>query len=138
MITAASISTPGYCTPLRMAGAQARRVLLDNVAQQWSVPVDELTTEPSMVVHKKSGREACPTATWSSSPRCRQTPPQITEADLKKPSQFRLIGRKDIGRTDVPSKVNGSAKYGIDVRLPGMLYASVLEAPMRRRQGRAT
>jgi len=55
--------------------------------------------------------------------------PQISDADLKKGSEFRLIGRKDIPRVDVPLKVNGEAKYGIDVRLPGMVYASVLESP---------
>ena len=56
--------------------------------------------------------------------------PKIAEADLKKPEQFKLIGRKDIGRVDVPSKVNGTAKYGIDVQVPGMVYASLLHAPM--------
>ena len=56
--------------------------------------------------------------------------PNITDADLKKPAQFKLIGRKDIGRLDVPSKVNGTAKYGIDVQIPDMVYASVLEAPV--------
>jgi len=128
MITAASISTPGYWTSLRLAGAQARRVLLDNVAQQWGVPVSELTTEPSLVVHKASNRKISygDVVKFAKVP---EQPPQMSEADLKKPSQFRLIGRSDIPRTDVPSKTNGSAKYGIDVRLPGMLYASVLEAP---------
>jgi isoquinoline 1-oxidoreductase beta subunit len=128
MITAASISTPGYWTSLRLAGAQARRVLLDNVAQQWGVPLSELTTEPSMVVHARSGRRISygEVVKFAKVPA---TPPQLTEADLKQPSQFRLIGRADIPRTDVPSKTNGSAKYGIDVRLPGMLYASVLESP---------
>lgn len=57
-------------------------------------------------------------------------PPKITEAELKQPSQFRLIGRKNIGRVDVPSKVNGTARYGIDVQVPDMVYASVLESPM--------
>jgi len=128
MITAASISTPGYWTSRRLAGAQARRVLLDNVAQQWGVPVSELTTEPSLVVHKASNRKISygDVVKFAKVP---EQPPQMSEADLKKPSQFRLIGRSDIPRTDVPSKTNGSAKYGIDVRLPGMLYASVLEAP---------
>jgi isoquinoline 1-oxidoreductase beta subunit len=56
--------------------------------------------------------------------------PKITEADLKKRKDYKLIGRKDIGRVDVPSKVNGTAKYGIDVQVPGMVYASLLHAPM--------
>jgi isoquinoline 1-oxidoreductase beta subunit len=128
MVTAASISTPGYWTSLRIAGAQARRVLLDNAAQRWGVPVSELTTEPSMIVHRASNRRMSygEVVKFAKVP---ETPPQITEADLKQPAQFRLIGKEDIKRVDVPSKTDGSAKYGIDVRLPGMLYASVLEAP---------
>ncbi|HKU46098.1 MAG TPA: molybdopterin cofactor-binding domain-containing protein, partial [Burkholderiales bacterium] len=128
MITAASISTPGYWTSMRMAGAQARRVLLDNAAQQWGVPVSELSTEPSVIVHKASGRRISygDVVKFAKVP---ETPPQISEADLKKPAQFRLIGKEHIKRVDVPSKTDGSAKYGIDVRLPGMLYATVLEAP---------
>jgi isoquinoline 1-oxidoreductase subunit beta len=128
MITAASISTPGYWTSMRLAGAQARRVLLDNVARQWSVPVSELTTEPGVVVHAASARRI-PYGDVVKFAVVPEQPPQVSEADLKKPSQFRLIGRKDIPRTDVPSKTDGSAKYGIDVRLPGMLYATVLETP---------
>ncbi|HSA88327.1 MAG TPA: molybdopterin cofactor-binding domain-containing protein [Burkholderiales bacterium] len=128
MLTAASVSTPGYWMPMRLGGAQARRVLLDNAAQHWGVPVAELSTEPSFVVHAKSGRRISygDVVKFAKVP---EQPPQVTEADLKKPSQFRLIGRADIPRVDVPSKVDGSAKYGIDVRLPGMLYATVLEAP---------
>jgi isoquinoline 1-oxidoreductase beta subunit len=128
-ITAASVSVPGYYMPLRMAGAQARRVLLDNVARQWNVPVAELDTQPSVVVHAKSGRRISygDIAKLATVP---DEPPKVAETDLKKPARFRLIGRKDIGRVDVPSKVNGTARYGIDVQVPDMIYASVLEAPM--------
>src|SRR6185503_9733761 len=55
-VTLASVSVPAYYMPLRLAGAQARRVLLDNVAASWKVSVEELSTEPSAVVHKKSKR----------------------------------------------------------------------------------
>jgi isoquinoline 1-oxidoreductase beta subunit len=129
MATVASVSVPGYYMPLRMAGAQARRVLLDNAAGHWNVPVEELTTEPSVVVHAKSGRRISygEIAKFAAVPN---EPPQITAADLKKEPQFRLIGRKDIGRVDVPAKVNGTAKYGIDVQVPGMVYATVLQSPM--------
>ena len=128
-ITAASVAVPGYFTPLRMAGAQARKVLLDAVADKWKVPVSELTTDKSTIIHKKSGRKISygEVVAFASVP---SEPPKIKESDLKKPSQFKLIGRKDIGRSDVPLKVNGSAKYGIDVQVPGMVYASVLQSPM--------
>src|SRR5688500_13658608 len=53
----ASISTLGYWTPLRMAGAQARRILVDAAASKWGVPAAECTTEPSTVVHAASGRK---------------------------------------------------------------------------------
>jgi isoquinoline 1-oxidoreductase beta subunit len=128
-LTAASVSVPGYYMPLRTAGAQARRVLLDNVARQWNVPVEELTTEPSVVVHAKSGRRISygDVAKFATVPA---EPPTVTPADLKKEAQFRLIGRREIGRVDVPSKVNGSARYGIDAQVEGMIYASVRESPM--------
>ena len=129
MLDAGSLTVPGYWMPLRIGGAQARRVLLDNAARHWGVPVGELRTEPSVVVHPGSGRRL----SYGEIVKFATVPaelPQITAADLKQPSEFRLIGRRDLPRVDVPSKVDGSAKYGIDVRLPGMVYASVLESPM--------
>ena len=128
-ITAASVSVPGYYMPLRMAGAQARKVLLNAVAEKWKVPVSELTTDKSVIRHKRSGRKISygEVVAFASVP---SEPPKVTEQELKKPSQFRLIGRKDIGRSDVPAKVNGSAKYGIDIQVPGMVFASVLQSPM--------
>ncbi len=128
-VTLASVSVPAYFTPLRTAGAQARKVLIDAVAEEWKVPVGELTTEKSMVVHAKSKRRI----SYGDIVKFAKVPaelPKIAATDLKKPKDFKLIGRKDIGRVDVPSKVNGSAKYGIDVQVPGMVYASLLHAPM--------
>src|SRR5450830_637038 len=128
-ITAASVAVPGYFMPLRMAGAQARKVLLDAAADKWKVPVAELTTDKSTITHKKSGKRISygEVAAFATVPA---EPPKVSEADLKQPSQFKLIGRKDIGRSDVPAKVNGSAQYGIDVQVPGMIYASVMQSPM--------
>jgi isoquinoline 1-oxidoreductase subunit beta len=129
MATVASISVAGYYQPLRIAGAQARRVLLDTVAAQWSVPVSELTTEPSVVVHEKSGRRIS-YGEVAKSAKVPAEPPAIKPEQLKPESQFRLIGRQDIGRVDVPGKVTGAARYGIDVQVPGMVYAAVVQAPM--------
>ena len=127
-ITAGSTSVPGYWHSLRVAGAQARRVLIDNVAAKWQVPAAELTTENGQVIHAKSKRKIGygDVVKFATVPK---DLPKIGNADLKKPSQFKLLGRADIGRVDVPLKVNGTAKYGIDVDVPGMLYATVRQAP---------
>jgi isoquinoline 1-oxidoreductase beta subunit len=124
LTTVGSFSVTGYYEKLRLAGAQARKVLIANAATGWNVPADELTTEPGMVVHAKSKRKI----SYGDIVKTATVPnplPEVTKADLKPASQFRFIGR-DIGRVDVPSKVNGTAQYGIDVQIPGMVYASVL------------
>jgi isoquinoline 1-oxidoreductase beta subunit len=125
--TSASASVHGYFTPLRLVGAQARRVLLDAVATKWSVPIGELSTEPSTVVHLPSGRRI----SYGEIAAFAVTPaklPEIAETDLKPTASFRLIG-KDTARLDVPLKVDGTAKFGMDVELPGMVYAAVLQSP---------
>jgi isoquinoline 1-oxidoreductase beta subunit len=128
MYTAGSNAVRSYFTPLRRFGAQVRRVLLDNAAKHWNVPVEELTTEPSAVVHAKSGRRLGygEIATFAEVPA---KAPEIKPEDLKRTSEFRLIG-KDVMRVELPGKVNGSAQYSIDVQLPGMLYGTVLRAPV--------
>ena len=128
MYTAASNAVTAYFRPLRIFGAQVRRVLLNNAAKHWGVPVEELTTEPSVVVHAKSGRRLTygEIAAFAEIPA---KPPEIKAEDLKKPAQFRLIS-KDVMRIELPSKVNGSATYSIDIQLPGMLYGAVLRAPV--------
>jgi isoquinoline 1-oxidoreductase subunit beta len=126
----ASISTLGYWTPLRIAGAQARRVLIDAAAEKWGVPAAELTTESSTVVHATSGRKMSygEIASFATPP---STPPTIDPAkDLKTADKYRLIG-KGTPRVDVPAKSTGAAKYGIDARVPGMAYATFVRAPVR-------
>ncbi len=127
LVTVASRSVSGYWDKLRLAGAQARRVLLDAAAKKWGVPVGELTTGPSVVMHAKSGRKMTygEIASFAEAPK---TPPKVTAADLKDPKNFRILGQ-DIPRVDVPSKVDGTAEYGMDVQVPGMVYAAVLRAP---------
>jgi isoquinoline 1-oxidoreductase beta subunit len=128
MYTAGSNAVTSYFTPLRTFGAQVRRVLIDNAARHWGVPAEELTTEPSVVVHAKSGRRLGygEVAAFAEVPA---QAPEIKPEHLKKTSDFRLIG-KDAMRVELPSKVNGSATYGIDVQVPGMVYAAVLRAPV--------
>ncbi len=128
MYTAGSNAVTSYYTPLRTFGAQVRKVLLDNAARKWGVPVEELTTEPSVVVHAKSGRRL----TYGDLAMISELPdkaPEIKPEQLKNPKDFRLIG-KDVTRVELPGKVNGTARYAIDVQVPNMLYASVLRAPV--------
>lgn len=129
LTTVGSLAVTGYYEKLRLVGAQARAVLLGNAAEAWKVPVSELTTQPSEVVHAKSGRRI----SYGDLAKVAKLPdplPQVTAADLKPVSQFRLIG-KDVPRVDTPSKVNGTAAYGLDVVLPDMLYAAVLYPPVQ-------
>src|SRR5207253_3329247 len=128
MYTAGSNAVTAYFKPLRTFGAQVRRVLLDNAAGKWGVPVEELTTEPSVVVHAKSGRWLGygEIATFAEVPA---SAPEIKPEELKKTSDFRLIG-KDVMRIELPNKVNGSAKYSIDFSVPGMIYGAVVRSPV--------
>src|SRR5712691_6403373 len=128
MYTAGSNAVRSYYQPLRIFGAQVRRVLLDNAAKRWSVPVAELSTEPGVVVHAKSGRRLS-YGEIAASAEIPAKAPEIKPEELKKPEQFRLIGR-DVMRVELPGKVNGSAQYSIDVQVPGMLYGAILRAPV--------
>jgi isoquinoline 1-oxidoreductase beta subunit len=116
-----------YFNDLRMAGAQVRKVLLANAAEKWGVDAASLRTEPSAVVHPASGRRL----SYGEIAAFGKVPgelPAVDKSELKPRSQFRLIG-KSVPRRDIPLKVNGTAQYAIDVRLPGMVYASSLHAP---------
>src|SRR5215813_1120074 len=128
MYTAGSNAVTSYFKPLRTFGAQVRRVLIDNAAKKWGVPVEELTTEPGAVVHAKSGRKLSygEIAAFAEVPA---TAPEIRPEDLKKTADFRLIG-KDVMRIELPNKVNGSAKYSIDFSVPGMIYGAVVRSPV--------
>jgi isoquinoline 1-oxidoreductase beta subunit len=125
----ASVTTRGYWMPCRIAGAQARKVLLDAVAARWNVPVTELTTEPNAVVHAASKRTISygEVAAFASPP---EKLPEIKPDQLKPQAQFRLIG-KDVTRIDMAEKVSGKPLYAIDVQVPGMVYATLARAPMR-------
>jgi isoquinoline 1-oxidoreductase beta subunit len=128
MYTAGSATVTGYWDVARNFGAQVRRVMMENAARLWSVPLAELSTEPSTVVHAKSGRRLG----YGEIAAVAQLPavaPAIKPEELKQPGQYRLIG-KDVMRVELPSKVDGSAQYSIDVQLPGMLYGAVLRGPV--------
>ena len=129
LTTFGSVSVVGYWDKIRPIGAQVRKVLCWSAAEMLQVPVAELVTEPGWVVHANSKRKI----SYGDIARRGMLPdpmPQVTKDDLKTKAQFRYLG-KDIPRVDVPLKVNGRAQYGIDVQLPGMLYAAVLHPPVQ-------
>lgn len=110
---------------LQQAGASARARLIAAAAQQWGVPAGECKAENSMVMHQASGRKVNYGAVAEAAAKVKLD----AEPAIKKPEQFKLLGQS-LKRLDVPSKVNGTATYGIDVRLPDMLYASVITCPV--------
>jgi len=123
--TGGSLSIRSSYETLRKVGAAARAMLIEAAAEQWGVPAGELTTEPGRVVHAASGRSAgygelAPAA-------AKLTPPENPQ--LKDESAFRLIG-KPVKRTDMAAKSNGSAIFGIDVKVSGMVYAAVRQSPV--------
>ena len=119
-----------YYDQMRIAGAQARKVLLLNAAKKWGVDPGTLKTEPSVVLHPASGRRMSygEIAAFAEIPA---TMPEISKGELKKKSDFRIIG-KSVPRRDIPEKVDGSAKFSMDVFLPGMVYASTVHSPVQK------
>jgi isoquinoline 1-oxidoreductase subunit beta len=123
-LTVGSASIRGFYDPLRQAGAAGRAMLLKAAADTWKVPENECEAVKGMVKHKKSGRsltygQLCQAAAKLQVP---QEPP------LKKESEFRFIGQP-IPRLDYPSKVNGTAVYGLDVSIPDLHYAVLSRPP---------
>jgi isoquinoline 1-oxidoreductase beta subunit len=110
---------------LQQAGASARARLIAAAAQQWGVSANECRAEHGMVIHAASGRRVNYGAVAAEA----ATVKLDAEPPIKTPEQYTLLGQS-LKRLDVPLKVNGTAIYGIDVRLPDMLYASVMTCPV--------
>jgi isoquinoline 1-oxidoreductase beta subunit len=110
---------------MRVAGAAARAMLIEAAARRWGLPAQDLATADGVVAHAASGRNA------------RYGELAAEAARLSVPASPRLKPRKDFKiagtsppRFDIPAKVRGAAGYGIDIQLPGMLYAAVKAAPI--------
>ena len=128
LYTAGSATVRAYFEPLRRAGAQARKLLLQSAAIRLDVPVSELVTEPSVVIHPPSGRRM----TYGEVVALTELPetlPEVGDEELKPYGSHRYLGT-DMPRRDMLAKSDGSAEFGIDVQVPGMVYASVLRAPV--------
>ncbi len=125
MTTGGSASVRTSWDRLRKAGAAARLMLLTAAARRWNVPVSECRTEEGKVYHDKTHR----VLEYGALVDDAATVPVPSDPPLKDPSQFRIIGKRVL-RTDTPFKIDGSAVFGIDVRVPGMLHAAVARCPV--------
>ncbi|WP_095012903.1 xanthine dehydrogenase family protein molybdopterin-binding subunit [Tsuneonella mangrovi] len=128
MITggSSSVRTTGQHT-MRIAGAAARHMLVAAAADEWNVPASEIVASNSLLTHQPSGKTATygDFAEAASKQHMPQTPP------LKDVSQYKLMGRP-LQRLDIPAKVNGSAKFGIDAQIAGqaLKYAAIRQPPV--------
>ena len=124
MTTGGSESVRTSWDPLRKAGATARDMLVTAAQQTWNVPTDECATRESAVIHTKSHRRL----TYGALAAKAATLPVPKDVPLKDPKDYRIVGTKK-ARVDGAFIVVGEAHYGIDTKLPGMLYAVVSRPP---------
>jgi isoquinoline 1-oxidoreductase beta subunit len=124
-ITGASTSIRNSWKAMRRAGATARAMLVASAASRWGVPASECRTDAGTVRHEGSGR----TLEYGALVADAAALDMPRDVPLKDPKDFRLIGRR-LDRLDNPDKVRGAATFGIDVRVPGMAYASVERSPV--------
>jgi isoquinoline 1-oxidoreductase subunit beta len=118
-------STPGNYAPLRQAGASARALLVSAAAQTWGVSESECTTTSGVVLHASSNRSA----KYGELVAKAATLPPPTNVTLKDPNDFKLLGTRVPG-VDNAKIVTGQPLYGIDQKLPGMLYANYVRCPV--------
>ena len=124
-MTGGSTSVRAFFLPLRQAGAAAREMLIQAAAASLKVEAVSLSSEPGFVVHAASGRRVAYGDLVDAAAKL----PVPADMKLKDPSQFRIIGTA-AKRLDVAGKVDGTATYGIDTKLPGMKIATVAASPV--------
>jgi isoquinoline 1-oxidoreductase subunit beta len=112
---------------VRRSGAAARMMLLQAAANEWQVPVGELTVADGVITHAASGR----TTSYGkvAAAAAQLTPPDAKAIKLKDPKDWKIAG-KPMKRLDTAPKLNGSLEYAIDVKLPGMLCAAIKACPV--------
>ena len=125
-VAGGSTATPNNWLPMRQVGAAARAMILAAAAQAWDVDAATLTTHAGTVAHAASNRTA-PYAAFARG-AAMQTAPDLTNVVLKAPAHFTIIGQSKPG-VDTPKIVTGKPLFGIDVDLPGMIYAAMVKAP---------
>jgi isoquinoline 1-oxidoreductase subunit beta len=123
--TGGSASVRTTWDPMRRAGAAAREMLISAAALEWGVPRASCKAQNSSVIHAESNRRL----TYGQLANRAASLPVPTDPPLKSAKDYQIVG-KMIPRLDVPSKVDGTAEYGIDCRLPGMKYAVLARCPV--------
>ena len=123
-ITGGSTSVREGWDKLRIVGAQARMMLVSAAAQKWGVDASACRAQNAMVTGP-GGKKA----TYGELAEAASKLPVPKDVKLKDPKQWRYIG-KPVKRLDTAAKINGTAEFGIDVKLPGMLYASLAQSPV--------
>ena len=112
---------------VRQSGAAARIMLMQAAADEWKVPVGELTVSDSIIRHAGSNRSTSYGKVAAAAARL--TPPELKSIKLKDPRQWKLAG-KPLKRVDTAPKLDGSQIYAIDIKLPGMLNAAIKQCPV--------
>jgi isoquinoline 1-oxidoreductase subunit beta len=125
--TDGSQSVRRFYDTMRECGAAARSMLILAAAQRWNVAASQCSTEPHVVVHKATGRRAGYGELASEAARL--TVPKKGQLQLKKPSEWRYIGR-GMTSVDLEKLCTGKAIYGMDARMDGMVYASIEHPPV--------
>src|SRR3984957_9533844 len=110
---------------VQQAGASARERLIAAAAKRWNAPASECAAAMSKVTHKPPGR----TFRFGELAAEAAAIKLDKEPALKRPDQYKFIGRR-LARLDVPLKINGTAKYGIDLDVPGMVLAAIIKCPV--------
>lgn len=123
-LTGGSTSVRDGWEKLRVAGAQVREMLISAAAARWNVDRSQLKAENGMVLGLKGRR-----ATYGQLAEAASRLPVPEQVALKDPKDFRIVGKRTL-RLDAPAKVNGTARFGIDVKLPGMVYAALEQCPV--------
>jgi isoquinoline 1-oxidoreductase subunit beta len=123
--TGGSSAMAGAWFQMRQAAATARAMLVAAAAKKCHVEANELSVEDGVVLHSASGRQV----SYGELTALAAREPVPADVAVKSPQAFRLIGRSGTKRVDIPSKVNGSAIYTQDIKLPGMLVAVIAHPP---------
>ena len=126
--TDGSRSTRHYMVPMRQIGACARTMLESAAAKRWGVPATEVKAVNHEVVHSASGRKIG--FGELAADAAKESVPSIEGLKLKDPKDFRYLGKGEVSIIDLRDITTGAARYGADVRLPGMKYAVIARPPV--------